>query len=179
VYLTHGFRGYYEIDGRRTAALSEITRDRYRGKPPAPYEDGGISFFLRDRMPKQITVSFYSPVATKVDIYLNLDLDAYDPPGKRPSHQVASIAAKPGWQTETIHLPPTSARRGLNKLGFKVDKETTAYSCVLGTESCAVELRDAAKSTTSDSPKYYATVYEQDAGPLSLLVFVESLQFAY
>jgi hypothetical protein len=180
VHLTHGFGGYYDLEGRRVAALSDVTRKRYRRKPPAPHEDGAVSFFLDQRMPKSVTVSLYFPGSTKLDVYWNLDLDAYDLAKDRKAHQIGSITAtEKGWQTVTFELPPGLPRTGLNKLGVRASQFTMISGCTFGTEFCAAAARDSAKPGSTETVKQYATLRADDGGGVPVSGMVESISFTY
>jgi len=180
VDVSHGFGGYYEIDGRRVVAQTDVTRLRYTGKPPLPYEDGAISFFLTDRMPRQVTVSLYVAQPGTLHLYWNLDLDAYDAPSDRGHHEIGAITADaPGWRSVTLDVPAGLARAGLNKLGVRAGTYMKATSCLAGGEVCAGLVRESAVQWSATAPRYFASIYAVDVGPFQVSSLWESITFVY
>lgn len=180
VNVSHGFGGYYEIDGRRVVAQTDVTRLRYTGKPPLPYEDGAISFFLTDRLPRQVTVALYVVQPGTLHLYWNLDLDAYDLPSDRDDHELGTVTAEaPGWQTVTLDLPARLVRTGLNKLGVRAGTYMKATSCLAGGEVCAGLARESAVQWSPTAPRYFPAIYAVDVGPFQVSSLWESISFVY
>jgi hypothetical protein len=179
MYVTHGFGGYYIQDGRRTVAQTNATRLRYR-KPPRPYEDASLSFYLSDRLPTKVSVSLYVLAGIKLDVFWNLDLDAYDRSGDRTKHKIGTISASTtGWQTVTFEIPRGLPRKGLNKLGVRTSIFVTAAGCLAGTEFCATQTRDTSTQTGPLAPLWFASVYGNDVGQFQLSSLFESIKFEY
>jgi hypothetical protein len=71
--------------------------------------------------------------ATTYQFYWNLDLYAYDLPGDRKAHAVATLnASHPGWYTVHIEIPAPVMRTGLNKLGFRAGEFRGVAMCPKG-----------------------------------------------
>jgi hypothetical protein len=139
IYTPHGWGEYLSIDGKRVATATNVTQARYSPKAPGGWEDASITFFIDQRRPSAVELSFYAPHQTTYTFYWNLDLYAYDRPKDRPAHQIgAYTVATPGWQQVRLEVPPAVLKQGLNKLGFRRAAWAPTVLCPepLSFESC-------------------------------------------
>jgi hypothetical protein len=185
IYTAFGWGDYYDIDGKPVVAATDITRDRYRAAPDAPYEDTGITFFLDDRRPTSVDVELYAPGAATYHWFWNLDLYAYDRAKDRPAHAVGTTTfEKAGWHTAHLVIPPGVTRAGLNKLGFRAATLRPVVLCPQGMsdETCAAEHARRATIEPDASPPPPAVVRPTGLTEIAitkLAMFASSVELHY
>jgi hypothetical protein len=141
VYTAHGWSHYYVMDGKPVVAGTDATRRRYESGVQGPYEDSGITFFLEpERSPKAVEVEFFVPHATTLQFFWNLDLYAYDRPKDRNARRLGvHVVETPGWQKVRLEVPPKLLKKGLNKLGFRIEAFAAGVVCpkAFADDACA------------------------------------------
>lgn len=175
VHTAYGFGGYYKIDGRSTVAATDVVRDRYPAGVDAPWEDTGITFFVDDNVPTQVTIKFYTLTSNTFTFYWNLDLYDYTPRDERARHQLGVIQVdRPGWQTATFKIPAGLTRRGLNKLGFRAAGFEMVALC--GNADSDLTCLDA--NNGERASRIFHADTEEPATTANLSMFIERLELS-
>lgn len=150
IYTPHGWSQYVELEGKKLALATDITRARFPLGAEGPWEDTAITFFLDDRRPKSVDLEVYATHAATYTFYWNLDLYEYDLPRDRKKHQVGTLTTTgPGWQKVHLDIPANVTRKGLNKLGFHTSAFQFTVLCpVEATEQQCTQAKVAPESVT-------------------------------
>ena len=182
VYTTYGWGSYFTVDGRPAVAATDAARRRYTGDPEGlkPGEDTATSFFLDERRPDSIDLDVYGIAATKLELFWNLDLYAYDRPEDRRAHAIGTYTlTHPGWQTIHVVIPRGLTRAGLNKLGFRSSSLTAVTMCPSSyTDAACAALKEHPTDTATPLVVHADGLGAPEAMHASLLVGTLSFHYA-
>lgn len=119
VHTAYGFEDYHVVNGRPAVLTSDRVRRRYEKALEAPYADLGVTFFLDERVPRELDLEVFSTGPMNVEVYLNVDRDAWTPMNERGQHRATTVSLAGGrWERVHVMVPPALVRRGLNTLAL-------------------------------------------------------------